>query len=53
MVKDVDAAHAWLVGRGAKVALPPTDFGRLARIMFVTDPDGNYIEFAGPIKAPK
>jgi catechol 2,3-dioxygenase-like lactoylglutathione lyase family enzyme len=53
MVKDVDATHAWLVGRGAKVALPPTDFGRLARIMFVTDPDGNYIEFAGPIKAPK
>jgi len=53
MVKDVDATHAWLVGRGAKVAMPPTDFGRLARIMFVTDPDGNYIEFGGPIKAPK
>jgi catechol 2,3-dioxygenase-like lactoylglutathione lyase family enzyme len=53
MVKDVDAAQAWLVERGAKIAMPPTDFGRLARIMFVADPDGNYIEFAGPLKPAK
>lgn len=53
MVKDVDATHTWLVERGAKIAMPPTDFGRLARIMFVTDPDGNYIEFAGPLKPTK
>jgi len=50
MVKDADAAQKWLTERGAKVAMPPTDFGRLARIMFVADPDGNFIEFAAPPK---
>jgi glyoxylase I family protein len=47
MVKDVDATHAELVKRGAKIAMPPTDFGNIARIMFVADPDGNWIECAG------
>ncbi len=49
-VKDTDAAAKWLTERGAKIVMPPTDFGKLARIMFVADPDGNFIEFAGPPK---
>lgn len=53
MVKDTDAAYETLQKRGAKIAQPPTDLGRLARIMFATDPDGNMIEFAGPVKAQK
>jgi hypothetical protein len=44
--------HGWS-GAARRSPCRPPDFGRLARIMFVTDPDGNYIEFAGPIKAPK
>ncbi|MBX9600444.1 MAG: VOC family protein [Bryobacteraceae bacterium] len=50
MVKDVDAVHDILVKRGAKIGMPPSDFGKLARIMFVADPDGNWVEFAGPQK---
>jgi len=46
MVKDVDAVHEKLVAAGAKIAQAPADFGGLARVMFVEDPDGNWIEFA-------
>ncbi len=52
MVKDVDAAQKLLIERGAKVMMPPTDFGRLARIMFISDPDGNFIELAALPKPP-
>ncbi|MBI1784584.1 VOC family protein [Candidatus Sumerlaeota bacterium] len=50
LVKDVDAAFEELTKRGAKIAQPPTDFGSLARVMFITDPDGNYIELAALAK---
>jgi lactoylglutathione lyase len=46
IVNDVDAVAILLKGRGAKIAVPPTDFGTIARIMMVSDPDGNWIEFA-------
>ncbi len=52
LVKDVDAVYQLLKTRGAKIATPPFDFGGIARIMFVADPDGNYIEFAQPVPRP-
>jgi glyoxylase I family protein len=47
-VPDTDAVHEQLKARGVAIKLPPHDFEGLARVMFVTDPDGNFIEFAGP-----
>ncbi len=49
-VPDADAAHAELVDRGITVAVAPHDFQGLARVFFVTDPDGNWIEFASPLR---
>jgi catechol 2,3-dioxygenase-like lactoylglutathione lyase family enzyme len=46
MVDDVDAVAALLKSRDAKIVMPPRDFGTLARIMMIADPDGNWIEFA-------
>jgi catechol 2,3-dioxygenase-like lactoylglutathione lyase family enzyme len=46
MVEDIDAAHAELLAKGVPIALPPTDLGGVARIMFMTDPDGNWLELA-------
>lgn len=46
IVKDVDAAAAELKLRGAKIAMAPVDFGGVARIMMVEDPDGNWVELA-------
>jgi catechol 2,3-dioxygenase-like lactoylglutathione lyase family enzyme len=46
LVEDVDTAHAELVAKGVPIALPPTDLGGAARIMFMTDPDGNWLELA-------
>lgn len=53
LVKDVDATYAALKSRGVTVATPPTDLGTFARIMFITDPDGNAIEFASRRAAPQ
>lgn len=53
-VESVDAATAEVESRGVKIDVPPTDFpdnGR--RISFFRDLDGNYIEFAGPMKEKK
>jgi hypothetical protein len=44
VVKDLDAAYAVVKSRGAKVALEPIDFGKIAGIMTIEDPDGNWIE---------
>jgi catechol 2,3-dioxygenase-like lactoylglutathione lyase family enzyme/dienelactone hydrolase len=52
IVKDVDAMAAELKRRGAKVVLEPVDFGAVARIMMVEDPDGNWVEFAAPKTRP-
>lgn len=40
----VDAEHAALIDRGACEAAAPTTLGKTARISFITDPDGNWIE---------
>jgi catechol 2,3-dioxygenase-like lactoylglutathione lyase family enzyme len=45
-VKDCDAAFATLTTAGAALALEPVNFGAVARIAFVRDPDGNFIELA-------
>jgi lactoylglutathione lyase len=45
-VKDCGAAFAALKQAGAAEALAPVNFGTVARIAFVRDPDGNFIELA-------
>jgi catechol 2,3-dioxygenase-like lactoylglutathione lyase family enzyme len=42
----VDAEHAEALTRGAGEARPPTTLGSTARISFITDPDGNWIEIS-------
>jgi catechol 2,3-dioxygenase-like lactoylglutathione lyase family enzyme len=46
MVEDLDEAHADLVARGAPIRMAPTDLAGVARIMFIADPDDNWIELA-------
>jgi glyoxylase I family protein len=50
-VESVDATCAELVKRGVEIRVQPHDFQGLARVMFVADPDGNWIEFASPLPA--
>lgn len=56
-VWDVDAEHRALVARGAEEGRPPVTLGATARISFVRDPDGNWIEISqrasltGPLPA--
>lgn len=50
-VEDVDATCETLRGRGVPVAVEPTDSDDQARVMCVSDPDGNWIEFASPLGA--
>lgn len=45
-VWDVDAEHAGLLARGAEEGAPPRTLGEVARISFVRDPDGNWIEIS-------
>ncbi|HVN91097.1 MAG TPA: VOC family protein [Candidatus Binataceae bacterium] len=45
-VKNCDAAFKEMTDAGATVALKPENFGNVARIAFVRDPDGNFIELA-------
>jgi lactoylglutathione lyase len=45
-VVDVDREHAKLVERGAVEAMAPTTLGETARISFIRDPDGNWIELS-------
>ncbi|HVC44572.1 MAG TPA: VOC family protein [Candidatus Binataceae bacterium] len=45
-VKDCDATFRALTAAGASPALAPVNFGTVARISFVQDPDGNFIEIA-------
>ena len=48
-VEDVAAPHRELEALGAPIKAPPSDIGTIARVMFVADPDGNWIEFATPL----
>ena len=43
-VRDVDAEHAGIIARGGTEGRPPVTLGTTARISFVRDPDGNWIE---------
>lgn len=45
-VRDCAAAFAALKSAGASEAVAPVDFGTVAKIAFVRDPDGNFIELA-------
>lgn len=45
-VWDVDSEHAGLVARGAEEGRAPVTLGTTARISFVRDPDGNWIEIS-------
>ena len=45
-VTDVDQEFADLVARGAEVGEEPFTIGDIARICFVRDPDGNWVEVA-------
>jgi lactoylglutathione lyase len=45
-VKDVDAEHAGIIARGGREGRPPITLGTTARISFVRDPDGNWIEIS-------
>jgi lactoylglutathione lyase len=45
-VRDVDREHAGLLARGAEEGRPPVTLGTTARISFVRDPDGNWIEIS-------
>jgi glyoxylase I family protein len=47
-VPDVDAAVAELRERGVTIKSEPSDFGGVARVAFIADPDGNWIELACP-----
>lgn len=43
---DVNAAHAQILERGGMEGHPPMTLGKVARISFVRDPDGNWIELS-------
>lgn len=45
-VTDVDREHANLVQRGAREGMAPVTLGETARISFIRDPDGNWIELS-------
>ncbi|HJU11066.1 MAG TPA: VOC family protein [Candidatus Binataceae bacterium] len=45
-VRDCDAAFSSVKAAGANAAVEPSTFGTVARISFVRDPDGNFIELA-------
>jgi catechol 2,3-dioxygenase-like lactoylglutathione lyase family enzyme len=45
-VWDVDAEHRGILERGGREGMPPVTLGNVARICFVRDPDGNWIEIS-------
>jgi len=45
-VHQVDLEHAGILARGGAEGMPPTAFGDTARVSFVRDPDGNWIEIS-------
>jgi len=58
-VFDVDAEHSQLLARGVEQGRAPVTLGATARISFIRDPDGNWIEVSqrasltGPLPAEK
>ena len=45
-VRDVDSEHAGIIARGGEEGRPPVTLGSTARVSFVRDPDGNWIEIS-------
>ncbi|MGH7812489.1 MAG: VOC family protein [Candidatus Binataceae bacterium] len=45
-VRDCDAAHQSMLSKGAWEGSAPTTLGEIARISFIRDPDGNFIEIS-------
>lgn len=45
-VWNVDSDHKEIVERGGTEGYPPRTLGKVARISFVRDPDGNWIELS-------
>jgi lactoylglutathione lyase len=45
-VWDCDAEHAGIIARGGREGRPPLTLGSTARVSFVRDPDGNWIEIS-------
>ena len=45
-VRNCDEAFKALTSAGASEAVQPTNFGTVARICFVRDPDGNFVEIS-------
>jgi predicted enzyme related to lactoylglutathione lyase len=45
-VTDVDTVHRAVVAKGGREGTAPVTLGRVARISFVRDPDGNWIELS-------
>ncbi len=45
-VRDCDAAHRRLLAAGACEGAPPITLGTVARISFIRDPDGNWVEIS-------
>jgi glyoxylase I family protein len=45
IVKDLDTVYAAAKASGAAVPVPPRELGKIARIMMLADPDGNWVEF--------
>ena len=45
-VRNCDEAFKTLTSAGASAAVVPTNFGTVARICFVRDPDGNFVEIS-------
>ena len=51
-VKDVDAVHAELVGRGARIVKPPKDYDYGMRDFDVVDLDDNHLTFRMESRPP-
>ena len=45
-VRDVNGEHAGIIARGGEEGRPPVTLGATARVSFVRDPDGNWIEIS-------
>jgi len=45
-VRRVDDEHAGILTRGGREGQPPRTLGKVARISFIRDPDGNWIEMS-------
>jgi predicted enzyme related to lactoylglutathione lyase len=45
-IRDVDTEHRAILERGGREGRPPVTLGAVARVSFVRDPDGNWIELS-------